>query len=284
MSAYMSLLRFSSTAACLLFVVLICRSAPACKEPTALSPETVLPTGVLAPALTEPAVRPFTEWYYGGPSSSKQRVKAAERAKNSVVEGLFMEAGLEFPPRQLLLRIFKDEWLMEVWAADDRKGPLTHVTSYEICTGSGVLGPKRRQGDLQVPEGFYILDIFNPHSRFYLSMRINYPNKSDRILGYKSNLGNSIMIHGSCVSIGCLAMSDERIQEIWLITKGANDTGRKVQVHIFPSRDIPALVEALPDSPHVEFWSNLQEGYEFFDGAAIIPAVKVGRHGRYYFK
>ena len=284
MPTHMSLLRFSSKAACLLYVVLICRSAPACKEPTVLSPETVPPTGVLAPALTEPSVRPFTEWYYDGPSGSTSRVEAAEAAKKEVVEELFRDAGLEFPPRQLLLRIFKDEWLMEVWAADRKKGPLTHVTSYEICTGSGVLGPKRRQGDLQVPEGFYILDIFNPHSRFYLSMRINYPNKSDRILGYKSNLGNSIMIHGSCVSIGCMAMSDERIQEIWLITRGANDNGRKVQVHIFPSRDIPALVEALPDSPHVEFWNNLQEGFEFFDARAVLPVMSVDRQGRYHFK
>src|SRR5262249_47740657 len=148
---------------------------------------------------------------------------------------------------QLLLRAFKKERRLEMWAAARAGEALTHVTTYEICKASGELGPNRQEGDGQTPEGVYTLDQYNPASHFYPAVRVSYPNASDRILGDKRHPGNEIMIHGRCVSIGCLAMSDERIQEIWLASASLRNAGGVVHVHIFPSRDMAGLVAAAPE-------------------------------------
>src|SRR5262249_39977186 len=109
------------------------------------------------------------------------RVRAAAEAKDATLRLLFQQKGLAYPPRNLLLRAFKKEAQLELWAGSDERSSLTLVKTYAICATSGHPGPKRRFGDEQVPEGFYELDWFNPQSNFYLSMHINYPNTSDRI-------------------------------------------------------------------------------------------------------
>ncbi len=233
-----------------------------------------------------PSVRPETydSYSYEGPSSTRARVAAARERKQAEVEALFATAGVTFPPAQLLLRGFKAEDLLEVWAADSPEDPLVHVTTYQICAASGQLGPKRRQGDLQVPEGFYELDTYNDQSAFYLSMRINYPNRSDRILGHPQHPGGDIFIHGSCVSIGCLAMSDERIQELWLMARACHERGRAVQVHLFPSVALLELAAAQPEGERKEFWGNLAEGYSMFEREKRLPRVRVDGEGRYSFE
>jgi murein L,D-transpeptidase YafK len=236
--------------------------------------EEVIPDGV--------KVRNWTDWEYDGPSRSSARVAAARQAKEETVKALFEGAGVEFPPHQLLLRVFKDEDLMEVWAGP-REGKLRLITRYQICAASGSAGPKRKQGDWQVPEGFYTIDAFNDHSSYYLSMRISYPNRSDRILGHPKRPGSAIMIHGNCVSIGCLAMSDERMQEIWLMADGLRQQKRKIHVHIFPGRDLNTYIAAMPNVDLKAFWKNLQEGYESFETNRRIPRVKVDKKGRYLF-
>lgn len=228
------------------------------------------------------AIRSWTEWEYDGPSRSSARVAAAEGAKQDTVEELFAAAGVAFPPRQLLLRVFKDEALLEVWAG----GPdaqLAPVAQYEICSASGRAGPKRKQGDGQVPEGFYTIDAFNEHSSYYLSMRISYPNRSDRILGHPRHPGSAIMIHGNCVSIGCLAMSDERMQEIWVMAAAMRRGKRRIHVHIFPGRDMADYIEAMPNLELKSFWKNLQEGYDSFEATRRIPRVGIDARGRYLF-
>src|SRR6266853_4908325 len=108
------------------------------------------------------------------------RVRTASKEKDDVLRQRFKEKGLGFPPHAILLRAFKQEGLLELWAAgaDDKSYVLVH--EYRICTSSGILGPKRRFGDEQVPEGFYELDWFNPQSNFFLSLHISYPNATDR--------------------------------------------------------------------------------------------------------
>ena len=215
--------------------------------------------------------------------SGSARNAHAFREKEAVVKKLFADAGVDFPPRQLLLRGFKAERHLEVWAATAATGPLTHVATYEICYASGTAGPKRRQGDSQVPEGFYHLDYFNQRSNFHLSFRVNYPNQSDRILGHKANLGGDIMIHGNCVSIGCLAMSDERIEELWVMAKSMHSLKRRVVVHLFPTRDLAGLIEEEPESRHLEFWKNIKEGLELFEEKKTLPRIRVDRRGIYQF-
>lgn len=233
----------------------------------------------------EPPIIGFTEEDLPDSMSGRARHDRAFREKDSVVKMLFEEAGVSFPPRQLMLRGFKAERHLEVWAASGRSGPLTHVATYEVCYASGDAGPKRRQGDGQVPEGFYHLDYYNRHSNFHLSFRVNYPNASDRVLGYRPNLGSAIMIHGDCVSIGCLAMSDERIQELWVMTKSMDELKRRVYVHLFPTRDLAGMIEQETGSKHLEFWKNIKEGMDLFEATKKLPRVRVEKKtGRYLFK
>ena len=231
----------------------------------------------------EPPLISYTERDLPDSMSGSERNARAFREKDAVVKKLFADAEVKFPPRQLLLRGFKAERHLEVWAASEREEALTHVATYEVCYASGDAGPKRRQGDGQVPEGFYHLDYFNQRSRFHLSFRVNYPNKSDKALGYKPNLGDAIMIHGDCVSIGCLAMSDERIEELWVMTRTMNKLKRKVYVHLFPTRDMEGLLEQESDSRHAAFWRNIKKGYDWFEEKKTLPSVRVDRRGRYSF-
>jgi murein L,D-transpeptidase YafK len=260
------------------FLTLLLFTAAVTPAPTLCAPAESLPDEA-----DEVSVRPWTDWEYEGPSRSSARVAAAREAKTEVVNRLFQEAGTEFPPQQLLFRVFKEEELLEVWAADDREGELVHVTSYAICAASGRAGPKRRQGDGQVPEGFYTIDAFNEHSSYYLSMRISYPNESDRILGHPRHPGNAIMIHGNCVSIGCLALSDERMQEVWLMAAAMREARQRIHVHIFPSRDLDGLIATMPNLELRSFWENLREGFRIFEADRRPPRVRVEKNGRYRF-
>jgi murein L,D-transpeptidase YafK len=178
----------------------------------------------------------------------------------------------------LFFRVFKKEQELEVWATNTPDGPMTHVATYPICYSSGKLGPKERGGDLQVPEGFYFIDSLNPGSRFFLSMHVNYPNELDRHL---RRTGSAIMVHGSCVSVGCLAMTTERIMELYLMVK---DLGAPVRVpiHLFPQRDMGKAVEGARTDVLRAFWTNLKEGHDRFDSSRKVPAVR-HRNGRYAF-
>lgn len=229
-----------------------------------------------------PPVRMPTEWASGTINGGK-RMEEAKAAKLDIVKGLFSGAGVTYPPSQILLRGFKREKRVEVWAASDITGPLTHVTTYEICYASGELGPKRKEGDRQVPEGFYGVNYYNPASSYHLAFQVSYPNQSDRILGDKRTPGSEIMIHGNCVSIGCLAMSDERIQEIWLAVTSARDRGGKIDVHLFPTRDMAGLIATTDQKQHIPFWQNIKEGFDYFQTKKIVPRVTVDKEGRYRF-
>lgn len=214
------------------------------------------------------------------------RVRAARAAAQPRLEALFREAGLSYPPREIFLRAFKLEGEMELWARNGVSGPFVLVKTYPICASSGTVGPKRREGDLQVPEGFYHVSGFNPWSRFHLSLRVNYPNASDRILGHKPRLGGDIFIHGSCVTIGCLPLRDGPIEEVYLAAVDARDAGQaRIPVHIFPCRldgDWRKLERESWRRPGLmDFWRNLKQGYDRFEKHRRVPRIKVDRNGRY---
>ena len=230
-----------------------------------------------------PAVRLPTPTWRSSTDEPGQRVREAESRRLGVVRGLFAGAGVAFPPRQMLLRAFKQEERLEVWAASDTTSPLTHVTTYGFCYASGDLGPKRREGDLQVPEGFYVFSYFNAASSYHLSMLVSYPNASDRILSDKLHPGGEIMVHGRCVSIGCISLSDERVEELWVASKPVVDAGGKVRIHIFPARDIPALIASGRHPEQHDFWQNLDEGKQRFEREHRMLRVDVDARGRYVF-
>jgi murein L,D-transpeptidase YafK len=216
------------------------------------------------------------------------RVRAARNQAQTRLEGFFKKAGLNYPPRRIYLRVFKSEGECELWATNQASGQLRIIKTYAICASSGDLGPKRREGDGQVPEGFYYISGFNPWSNFHLSLKINYPNDSDRILGDRRHPGGDIFIHGSCVTIGCIPLRDDPIEEIYLAAVDARSCGQaRIPVHVFPYRML--LPQAEPErlasaNPDLRaFWQNLREGFVYFEIRQLLPGITVDGKGRYHF-
>jgi murein L,D-transpeptidase YafK len=139
------------------------------------------------------------------------RVKQAYLNCEKTVKQLFDTAGIDYTRFHLALVASKEDKQLKVFAANRATDAFTHITTYDFCVLSGSLGPKRKEGDLQVPEGLYHISKFNPVSNFHLSLKVNYPNASDRILSDRQQPGGEIYIHGNCVSVGCIPVTDEKI-------------------------------------------------------------------------
>lgn len=178
------------------------------------------------------------------------------------------------------VRVFKREAELELWLQGD-DGRYALFKRYPICTFSGTLGPKTRQGDGQAPEGFYRVarGQLNPRSRFHLAFNLGYPNEFDRAHGYT---GDFLMVHGNCVSTGCYAMGDEAIEEIYSLVAAALDAGQgAVEVHAFPFRMEVEALQTGRDSPWFDFWSALKPGYDAFERTRRPPRIEViGRRYR----
>jgi murein L,D-transpeptidase YafK len=174
----------------------------------------------------------------------------------------------------LLIRIFKLDDQLEVWMATDDGYRL--FRTYPICTWSGALGPKQQQGDGQSPEGFYRVarGQMNPASRYHLSFNLGYPNAYDRFHG---RTGDYLMVHGSCVSIGCYAMGDDAIEEIYTLMSAAFDAGQlQVPVHAFPFRfDRDDAGARLADATWGSFWTELQPAWTLFEQTRLPPRIDV---------
>ena len=141
----------------------------------------------------------------------------------------FRRAGVPYPSPRVTLIGLKDEMKLEVWA--DNGGKWVHIVTYEIYAASGKRGPKRAAGDRQVPEGVYRITGLNPNSRFHLSMKLDYPNEYDRLMAQydgRSNLGGDIYIHGKAKSIGCLAVGDANIEELFFLAAKTGTDNTKV--------------------------------------------------------
>jgi murein L,D-transpeptidase YafK len=181
----------------------------------------------------------------------------------------------------VLLRVFKREFALEVWIK--RGDRFERFATYPICMWSGGLGPKERQGDRQAPEGFYTVDAsqLNPNSKYHRSFNLGFPNAFDRAHG---RTGSLLMVHGDCRSIGCYAMTDPVIDEIWALTTAALQAGQKrFQVQVFPFRMTNANMTWHARAPEAPFWRQLKEGYDRFEQAHVPPIVSVCE-GRYAFR
>ena len=132
----------------------------------------------------------------------------------------FSKAGVSYPPNEVALLAFKQEQHMQVWAKDDTH-VWQHIHTYPLTASSGHLGPKLREYDRQIPEGIYQITYLNPYSKMHLSMKINYPNAFDRqhaTAERRRKLGGNIFLHGKAISVGCLAVGDNAIDELFLLT------------------------------------------------------------------
>lgn len=219
---------------------------------------------------------------------ANDRVFAARVEKRFELKKMFRERGIAWPAGEIFFRSFKRERTLELWVRPVGQETFVLLKSYEVCALTGKPGPKRRQGDLQTPEGFYYIENFNPQSDYHLSMRVNYPNRSDQIMGI-GELGGDIYIHGSCKSAGCLAVTDDNIKEIYWLAIEARDHGqRRIPVHIFPTRltegALQQLVSIYEKQPELgAFWKNLKHGYDFFEQNHVLPVVTVSKQGAYRF-
>lgn len=179
----------------------------------------------------------------------------------------------------IFIRAFKEEAELEVWLQNGTRYEL--LKKYPICALSGTLGPKVKEGDAQSPEGFYSVTRarLNPRSSYHLAFDIGYPNAYDRSLG---RTGSLIMVHGKCVSIGCFAMTDEGIEEIYSLAHAAFAQGQtSIPVHVFPFRMTEERTKRHTDPRWAEFWSDLKTGYEAFETTHVPPDMRF-EGGRYF--
>lgn len=175
--------------------------------------------------------------------------------------------------RPILVRIFKTSGELEVWV--QKRDTFALFKTYDICSFSGTLGPKQRVGDEQSPEGFYQVAArqLNPHSLYHLSFDLGYPNAYDRAHG---RTGSALMVHGACESIGCYAMTNTGIEEIYTLADAALRQGQTAfQVQAFPFRMTKRNLAHHRGSPWLSFWQNLRQGYRYFQRQRVPPKVGV---------
>jgi murein L,D-transpeptidase YafK len=232
----------------------------------------------------------------GGPSlasfidfqRSFPRPADALKRKEDTLQKQFQEKGLKWPARFVYLRSFKYDSQLEVWVKNEASEPFKLFKSYRVCALAGTMGPKRIEGDYQVPEGFYYINEFNPRSTYHLSLGLNYPNESDKILSDATMPGGAIYIHGSCVTVGCIPLTDDKIEEVYVLTAHAKDEGQEfIPVHIFPIRyDVKRSADYFntltkEDPALKKFSAQLEDAYNYFDRYKQLPVIMIDEKGGY---
>jgi murein L,D-transpeptidase YafK len=179
------------------------------------------------------------------------------------------------------VRIYKQERRLELWMQHAAE-PYRLFRTYDICAFSGDLGPKLAEGDGQAPEGFYRVGLkqLNPNSRHHLSFNLGFPNAYDQSLG---RTGSALMVHGGCSSIGCYAITDRNVDEVYAIIEAALRGGQDaVDVHVFPFEMTAARLTEADGHRWLPFWQNLKQGSDHFTQTGLPPRVAACR-GEYRF-
>jgi murein L,D-transpeptidase YafK len=200
----------------------------------------------------------------------------------------FKEKGLIWPAKYVYIRSFKYDSELELWIKNKKEDKYQLFKTYKICALAGSLGPKRMAGDYQVPEGFYYINEFNPRSLYHLSLGLNYPNESDRMLSDLTQPGGDIYIHGSCVTTGCIPITDDHIEELYILAAHAKDLGEDfIPVHIFPvnfnnPRSVAYLNRYLLNfSEYSGFEKNMRNAFNYFERYRQVPLVLINAKGDY---
>jgi murein L,D-transpeptidase YafK len=208
--------------------------------------------------------------------------------KEDTLSKQFKEKNLVWPARYVYIRSFKYDSELEVWVKNSSLEKYKLFKTYKICALAGTLGPKRMAGDYQTPEGFYYINEFNPKSEYHLSLGLNYPNASDRILSDSLQPGGDIYIHGSCVTTGCIPITDNQIEELYTICAHAKDMGEDfIPVHIFPvnfnnARSVGYLNKYLQTfSEYTPFAKSMRSAFFYFEKYREVPFVMVNGKGEY---
>lgn len=219
---------------------------------------------------------------------AQPRVAYAVKLKEDTLKKQFAAAGLTWPAKQIYVRSFKYDSQLEVWVRNSNNEDFKLFKTYKVCAMAGSIGPKRISGDYQVPEGFYYINEFNPRSVYHLSLGINYPNASDRILSDSLKPGGDIYIHGSCVTVGCIPIQDAQIEELYILAANAKSNGQDfIPVHIFPIRfsnakSMDYLARVTKDDQDLQHFAvKLKEVYDFFEKEKKLPLISVNGKGEY---
>lgn len=230
----------------------------------------------------------FAQNSYMPTRSISFKIPVTLAAREDSLQKEFKEKGLEWPVKYMFIRSFKYDGQLEIWVKSHEKQKYKLFKTYKVCLLSGAMGPKRMQGDFQVPEGFYYITEFNPHSAYHLALGLNYPNASDKILSDSMRPGDGIYIHGSCVSVGCIPVTDSDIEEIYLIASSAKMSGQDfIPVHIFPVRynrkkSYEYFENYTRNNPSLaRFELQLKAAYDQFEATKEVPIVMVDRKGDY---
>jgi murein L,D-transpeptidase YafK len=216
------------------------------------------------------------------------KVQEAMNRKEDTLMKQFREKGLVWPARYVYIRSFKYDSELEVWVKNSKEERYQLFKTYKICAMAGTLGPKRMAGDYQVPEGFYYINEFNPKSEYHFALGLNYPNASDHILSDSVQPGGDIYIHGSCVTTGCIPITDAQIEELYVLAVHAKDLGEDfIPVHVFPVNfDNPRSVEYLNKylqtfSEYGPFARSMRGAFNYFEKYREVPFVMVNGKGEY---
>ncbi len=213
------------------------------------------------------------------------RVKKAYENKLTLIKDRLEEKGFDIDDYQLIIKAYKFEQQVKLYVKKKNDSKWQIYRQYPFCWTSGELGPKRQQGDYQIPEGYYKVNHFNPHSTFHLSLGVSYPNKADRIKSPHRDKGGAIYMHGGCATIGCIPIRDEPIKEVYILSLIARSNGQtSIPIHIFPFEYSEAkMTIAFAKFPeHKEFWGNLFEVEKKFNEEKIQATVRIDNKGNYY--
>ncbi|MEP7258321.1 MAG: L,D-transpeptidase family protein [Flavitalea sp.] len=237
------------------------------------------------PALAQTSVNTFDFVDY---QRSFPRISEALKHKEDTLMKQFKEKNLVWPAKNIYLRSFKYDSQLEVWVKYGNNETYKLFKTYKVCALAGSLGPKRMQGDYQVPEGFYYINEFNPKSAYHLSLGLNYPNSSDRILGDSLQPGGDIYIHGKCVTTGCIPIMDTQIEELYILALNAKSQGQDfIPVHIFPvqfknPKSAAYLAKYLKEFPEYKpMAEQLKHAYQYFEKTKELPLIMVNDKGEY---
>ncbi|WP_316831132.1 murein L,D-transpeptidase family protein [Pedobacter aquatilis] len=181
----------------------------------------------------------------------------------------FVKAGGYGDSFSMLINAYKAEGKLEIWLKAKTEKTYSLFRTYDFCAHSGTLGPKVIEGDGQTPEGFYYINVFNPMSSFHLSLGVNYPNSVDYArTGTDRKTGGDIYIHGNCVTVGCIPLTDDKIKEVYVLAVEAKNNGQdKIPVNIYPFKmtDVNLKKYAIQYPAQLNFWKTLQTGYLDFE-------------------
>lgn len=230
----------------------------------------------------------FAQTATAGIERSSYKLPAVLNKMEDSLKKQFEKMNLQWPPEAMYIRSFKYDRQLEVWVKSGNKEPYKLFKTYKVCMQSGTMGPKRMEGDYQVPEGFYQINEFNPNSNYHLSLGLNYPNASDKILSDPQRPGNSIYIHGNCVSTGCIAISDIPIEELYTLAGNVRMNGQEfIPVHVFPVRynvkkSLDYLNNTIKDNGYLQqFNKNIREVFDYFEAKKQLPIIMVNKKGEY---